>query len=411
MLSRRISIFLYVSIIALTLVSCDMLSREKEVKTTPWGDVIDEEGKPIEEDADSLSCNSSCADIKDIVNSGELIVFTLTGPETYYDYHGHGMGLHYMLCERFAKTLGVSVRMEICKDTLEMVTKLRNGEGDIAAFPLQKQYADKYGVALSCVKNEESAAWALNKGNVSMAAELEKWFKKGMFDDVKKEIKQLLTYGFVKRHVYPFMLSQRDAVISRYDELFRKYASTAQCDWTLLASQCYQESCFDPHARSWAGACGLMQIMPGTADHLGLSRSQLFEVEPNIAAACRYMNELQGKFSDIRDRQERLKFALASYNGGYFHVRDAMALAQKYGKNPQRWNDVRTYILGLQESRYYNDPVVKNGYMRGSETADYVDRIIDRWRQYRHATKGKYSSGMNAVPTPSKRANKWASKS
>lgn len=408
MLKRTYGILFCSLMLAFLAASCDFSKKEKDVNTTPWGEVLDEEGKPIEDSSDTSSLVSSCADVSDVINSGELIVLTLNGPETYYDYHGHGMGLHYLLCERFAKTLGVPVRMEVCKDTIELIERLRNSEGDIAAFPLDDKLALEKGVAPTCVRDDGNSSWVVNKNNISMAAELKKWFRKNMIADVRNEMKQVFAHGFVKRHVYPFMLNQREAVISRYDAYFRKYASLAQCDWTLIASQCYQESCFDPHAKSWAGACGLMQIMPSTADNLGLSRSQLFEVEPNISAACKYMGQLQQKFADIDSRSERIKFALASYNGGYFHVRDAMALAKKYGRNPQRWSDVKIYILGLQEARYYTDPVVKSGYMRGSETADYVDRIIDRWNQYRHATRGKYSSSVNSVPTPSHKANRWA---
>lgn len=94
--------------------------------------------------------------------------------------------------------------------------------------------------------------------------------------------------------------------------------------------------------------------------------------------------------------------ALAAYNGGYHHVRDAMALTKKYGGIWQRWSDVRHYILALSQPQYYRDPVVKNGYMRGSETANYVDMIMSRWKQYRHAlrTGGKIVSSVKApVPT------------
>lgn len=80
-----------------------------------------------------------------------------------------------------------------------------------------------------------------------------------------------------------------------------------------------------------------MQIMPGTADHLGLPRASIYDPEKNIAAAVKYLGELERNFSDIRERSERTKFVLAAYNGGHFHIRDAMALARKNGKNPQRW--------------------------------------------------------------------------
>ena len=177
-------------------------------------------------------------------------------------------------------------------------------------------------------------------------------------------------------------------MISHYDPLFKKYAPMARWDWRLMAAQCYQESCFDPEARSWAGARGLMQIMPGTAAHLGLSMSDIHNPEQNVKAAARYLSELNGYFRNIPSASERQLFVLASYNGGYFHVQDAMALARKNGKSPHRWRDVAYYILALEKPQYYNDPVVKHGYMRGSETVDYVDRIRQRYAQYRGVPYG-----------------------
>jgi membrane-bound lytic murein transglycosylase F len=126
-----------------------------------------------------------------------------------------------------------------------------------------------------------------------------------------------------------------------------------------------------------------MQIMPSTADHLGLPRNKIYDPEANISAAAKYMNELMGYFSDIPAHGERIYFALACYNGGYHHVRDAMALAQKNGRNPKRWADVAEFVLKLREPEYYNDPVVKHGYMRGNETVDYVEKIRARWADYR----------------------------
>ena len=78
-----------------------------------------------------------------------------------------------------------------------------------------------------------------------------------------------------------------------------------------------------------------------------------------------------------------MNFVLASYNGGYHHIRDAMALTGKFGGNPKRWNDVSQYVLKLSTPQFYNDPVVKYGYMRGSETEDYVRKIRQRWQSYK----------------------------
>jgi len=192
----------------------------------------------------------------------------------------------------------------------------------------------------------------------------------------------LLTERRVKRHVFAPMLNRKGGIISRYDGLFIEYSRQIRWDWRLMAAQCYQESTFDPQAVSFAGAKGLMQIMPSTADHLGLPNDKLFEPESNIAAATRYLAEIEGKLQDIPSRRERLKFVLACYNGGYHHVSDARALARRDGKDDRRWNEVADYVLKLATPQYYNDPIVKHGYMRGSETVDYVEKIMARWQSY-----------------------------
>ena len=205
------------------------------------------------------------------------------------------------------------------------------------------------------------------------------------------------------------MLDKGAGIISKYDHLFQKYAPVARIDWRLLAAQCYQESTFDPKARSWAGACGLMQIMPETADHIGLPRHQLYEPEANIAAAVKYIAQLNEKFRDIPDKAERTNFVLASYNGGYHHIRDAMALAKKHGKAPHHWRDVAGFVLGLRESRFYNDPIVKYGYMRGHETVDYVERIHARYGQYRGSASSCSFQGSydNLEPQRAKKKYKY----
>ena len=137
--------------------------------------------------------------------------------------------------------------------------------------------------------------------------------------------------------------------------------------------------------------------------------------EKNIAAAAKYIRELHSHFNDIPNPLERSYFVLASYNGGFFHVRDAMALTRKFGKNPYRWADVQEFVLKLRVPAYYNDPVVKHGYMRGDETVDYVARICNRWGQYRgfaHSFGGGFSGGFsggfgNITPSRAKHRNRF----
>ena len=329
-------------------------------------------------------------------------MLTINGPETYYDYRGRGMGLQYLLCEQFARQLGVSLRVELCKDTTEMVNRLEQGDGDIIAFPLPR--TDKRLLYSGPSADSLKTQWAVRKDNEALADTLNKWFSPKLIAQVKQRESFLLSTRSVTRHVYSPMLNRSQGVISRYDHYFQQYAPTARWDWRLMAAQCYQESTFDPQARSWAGAQGLMQIMPGTAAHLGLSLADIHDPEQNIAAAAKYLQELSAHFQDVRNVQERQYFVLASYNGGSYHVRDAMALTQKNGGNPHSWNHVSEYILKLSDPRYYRDPIVKYGYMRGSETVDYVNKIRARYAQYRGVAKG--GIGFYSIQKPSRAKRK-----
>lgn len=366
--------------------SCANKSNKVE---TPWGSVAN----------DSIASDEGFT-ISDIINNGELIMLTLSGPETYYEYHDRGFGTQYLLCEKFAQKLGVSLRVEVCRDTMEMIHRLNNGDGDIIAFQLPRNIKGARGLDFAGVKVDSlHTQWAVKKDNKELADTLNKWFKPDMIAQIQKEEDFLLSTRSIQRHVYSPMLNSKGGVISKYDHLFMTYGAAIRWDWRLLAAQCYQESCFDPQAKSWAGACGLMQIMPSTADHLGLPSGDLYNPEANIAAAAKYIMELNNKLLDVRDRMERTYFVLACYNGGYNHVRDAMALARKDGRDDQRWDEVSPYILRLREPRYYNDPIVRHGYMRGNETTDYVERIRQRWAQYRGVARpGSFKGGTHHIP-------------
>ncbi len=413
----RKKLYLYAFYALILLGSCEEKKAQQEL--TPWGTPIGEvEGMSDgEEGATDESVNKNKRQkgfsLEDIQENGELIMLTVNGPTTYYDYHNHGMGLQYLLCEKFAQQIGVSLRVEECKDTTEMIQKLTKGEGDIIAVPLSQKQTK--GDLLFCGVTPDSTRtqWAVVGGNKSLADTLNGWFKPKMIAETKKEESWLLSSASVTRHVYSPFLNRSKGVISRYDHLFQRYSGTARMDWRLMAAQCYQESCFDPNAKSWAGACGLMQIMPSTADHLGLPMSAIHDAESNVAAAAKYMAELQGHFSDIGDPTQRVLFALAANNGGFHHIRDAMNLTRKHGGNPYNWGHVREYVLRLAQPAYYRDPVVKYGFMRGTETADYVDRIRARWSEYcggasfhdsyRGGSRGIGGGAFHGAPMKSKR--------
>ena len=365
-------IYIYVALLLVLLSSCK--KQQQGPVIAPWGAVTD-----------TIPADGTFS-LRDIMANGELIFLTISGPETYYDYHGRGMGIQYLVAEKFAQHLGVGLRVEVCKDSAEVVSKLKSGGGDVMALLPPD---------------------SLRANEKSLEEELRKWYRPEMIAEARKEEKRLFTVAKVKRRVYSPYLNRSSGIISKYDALFQKYAPVARWDWRLMAAQCYQESCFDPQARSWAGARGLMQIMPKTAAHLGLPMEQIHEPEANISAAARYLQQLMQTFGDIPNVHERQNFVLAAYNGGAGHVRDAMALARKHGADTRTWGSVSRYLALLSNPEYYRNPVVKNGYMRSSETIDYVERIRSRYSQYGGVPMGRSYSGGASPVMPRKAKRKY----
>lgn len=375
------------SIIAILFVIALGACTEKQQSTqTPWGDTFGTD-----------TTTSLTFSLRDIQESGEMVVLTISGPDTYYEYRGKQLGTQYLMCEKFAQKIGVSIRVDICRSVDEMVKKFKAGDADMIVYPIPT--STKGIIPCGYSTEQGKLSWAVREGNTELADSIKNWYKPEIAANVKREERELFSTQSIHRHVYAPMLNTQAGIISNYDHLFKRYAPIARWDWRLLAAQCYQESCFDPKAYSWAGAKGLMQIMPETARHLGLAENEVYEPEQNIYAAVRYINELNSHFTDIRNPEERKFFILASYNGGFFHIRDAMALAKKNGKNPHKWIHVAEYVLKLSTPEYYNDPVVKYGYMRGSETSNYVSAIYSRWQKYRGVRNASSLAPTDDAPT------------
>ncbi len=178
--------------------------------------------------------------------------------------------------------------------------------------------------------------------------------------------------------------SLKGGFVSPYDDIIKKESENSDWDWRLIAALIYQESRFLPEIKSWAGAQGLMQLMPETAKAFGVDN--ITSPEENIRGGIKFLKWLDKRMAlRIDAPEERLKFVLASYNVGIGHVLDAMKLAEKNGKNPKVWdNNVDYYLLNKSKPLYYNDPVVEFGYCRGEEPYLYVSEILERYEHYKN---------------------------
>lgn len=428
-------------------------------------------------------------DLPQIKDSGELVVLTMYGSTSYFIYRGQPMGFQYELSEQFAKSLGLKLRVEVVRNTRELVSKLLAGEGDLIAYnlPVTKELKDsvtycgedfithqvivqrsngktapltdvtqligknvyvkpgKYfdrmtnlnnelggGILIHEVKGDsittedlitqvsqgkinytvcdndlaqlnktyypnlnislsvsfdQRASWAVRKNEPLLAAAADKWYKENMTSPAYQASTKRY-FEISKAIPHSSILSIKDGKISHFDPLFKKYAKEIGWDWRLLASLAYTESNFDTTAVSWAGAKGLMQLMPATARAMGLPAGKEQNPEESIKAAAKYIAATDRSLSMIADKNERINFILAAYNAGLGHVSDAIALAGKYGKKKNIWRDnVEKFILLKSHEEYYTDPVCKYGYFRGRETYSFVRDIQSRYDQYKKKIK------------------------
>ncbi len=232
------------------------------------------------------------------------------------------------------------------------------------------------------VSFDQRASWAVRKTSPQLAIAVNEWSKKNVASMAyTASMKRYFEIG--KSTVHSPILSLREGKISVFDELFKKYAGQIGWDWRLLASLAYAESNFDTTAVSWAGAKGLMQLMPATAEAMGVPKGRELNPEESIKAAVKYLGITSRSFSHVPS-EERLSFVLASYNSGIGHIYDAMALAEKYGSNKYIWKDhVEKYVLLKSNEEYFTDSVCKNGYFRGIETYNFVREIMSRYEVYK----------------------------
>ena len=397
----------------------------------------------------SVSCTNSgkkhqSRDLSQILESDTLVVATLYGPISYFNYKESEMGYEYEFVKLLCKELKVGLKLHVAPNLTSLLDMLENSEVDLVAYrvPYTEENKEKIeftkreyisnqvlvqcksdtmvtdvlqlsGKMITVVPNSiyskrinflndeigggidiiyssdtskvddliadvahhkisytfaekdiarlnktyfgnidysldvsfpQRAAWCVSKKSLELLNYINEWVKKtsksskytAIYTKYFEKSKYFESEGFKKIPSYNR--------ISSFDDYFKAYAKIIGWDWRLLAAVAYKESKFDPNVTSWAGACGLMQIMPKTALSLGLTEEDFYDPEKNIRAAAQYLNKMKKLFPNIVDENEKIKFILASYNAGPGHIFDARALTLKAGNNPDKWDDVREYL-------------------------------------------------------------------
>lgn len=275
----------------------------------------------------------------------------------------------------------------ITEDLIDMVSSgeipLTVVDSDIAK--INKTYHRDLDISLP-LSFDQRSAWGVRNDNSWLADSIDAWFaqeqpKSRSANLLKRYFELSKTDGSLSVYTPDF----KNGNISPFDHIFKKYGKAAGIDWRLLAAQAYHESHFNPERVSWAGARGLMQIMPRTAQAYHLPLDMIADPEANVEASTRILNDLDKSLKKrVPDNNERLKFVIAAYNAGLGHIYDAIALADKYGRNPQIWEgNVEQSLLLKANPEYYSDPVCKAGYLRGRETVEYVAKVMEFYNKAR----------------------------
>jgi membrane-bound lytic murein transglycosylase F len=230
---------------------------------------------------------------------------------------------------------------------------------------------------------KQKICFGLRKSCPLLQARLDKWLlgfmKKAEFRHLKRKYFEL---GASSAMTAAPIRKLKKGELSPFDAVFKREAAKYSWDWTLLASMAYQESRFNPDVVGYGGAYSMMQFMPTVGPKYDVYPDSPPEVQ--IAGGMKLIHKYYVKWGKITNVEQRIKFSLASYNAGLGHVEDAVRLAKKHGKNPEKWDDnVEVMMLNLSKQSYYRDPVVRNGAHRGNITFKYVRGIYSRHLEWK----------------------------
>ena len=160
-----------------------------------------------------------------------------------------------------------------------------------------------------------------------------------------------------------------DNKLPKWSPLFQQYSE--EFDWRLIAALAYQESHWNPTARSPTGVRGMMMLTLPTAKIVGVTNR--LDPEQSVKGGVEYLRRMVARIPDSIEQHEKIWFALASYNVGYGHVMDARRLTKKQGGNPDQWSDVKERLPLLRQAKYHRQ--TRYGYARGDEAKNYVENI------------------------------------
>jgi len=258
---------------------------------------------------------------------------------------------------------------------------------DSNEFAITNRYLPQLKVAFN-ISEPQQLAWAFSKGkDLSLYNKAVTFFNNlktsGELDGlIERHYGHINRYDYAGTYTYMYHVSRR---LPKYREMLNDASTSSNIDWKLLAAVSYQESHWNPLARSPTGVRGMMMLTNATAKQLGVDTRT--DPEQSINGGARYLRSLIDRMPDAMDETDRIWIALAAYNVGLGHVKDAQLITELRGDNPYKWEDLKKSLPLLRQRKWHK--TTRHGYARGLEPVHYVENIrsyydILRW----HIDKG-----------------------
>ncbi|MFP3927822.1 MAG: membrane-bound lytic murein transglycosylase MltF [Desulfobacteraceae bacterium] len=273
---------------------------------------------------------------------------------------------------------GIDVRVRLYDDlpTEEFIRMVAEGEilatiADSNIAMLNRRYYPEVRLAFP-VAEPQYLGWAVKKEAESLKKAIDSFFAEIMEEGTFARIHDryygnVQIFDYVDLRKYHQRLNTR---LPRYEKVIKEAAGEHGFDWRLIAAMLYQESHMDPNAESYTGVRGIMQLTEVTAQEIGVE--DRLDPEQAIRGGVRYLRMLHDRFENAQE-PDRTYIALASYNVGYGHIRDAQKLAEEMDLNPDSWSALQEVLPMLRNPEIYQK--TEHGYCRGTEPVKYVERI------------------------------------
>lgn len=238
------------------------------------------------------------------------------------------------------------------------------------------------------IAEQDTIAWAIRHNSPDLETRMNQFlYKHFRFSEDRDRPRRSTFLNILRKRYFeesqqiaeyhnPEWQYQSVGIISPYDEMVKQVADSMGLDWVMLTAMIAQESEFNPNSKSWAGAVGLMQVIPRFVE---TDYELLYDPLINIKEGARIIKEHLDHYAYM-DSTNQWSMALATYNSGLGHIADARRLVIDQNKNPNEWENVADALLKLMQSRYHQD--ARFGFARGIETVQYVNEIMNRYRTY-----------------------------